>query len=343
MQLLCEQNKQILMKIILAKPRGFCAGVDRAIDVVELALQVYGKPIYVKHAIVHNDHVVKDLEIKGTMFVENVEEIPEGSNTVFSAHGSPPEDYTKAKTRNLNVIDATCPLVLKVHLEAKRFGKEGYKIILVGHKGHVELVGTSGEAPENTVVVETKQDIDQLTISDKKKVAVLTQTTLSVDDTKEIIESIKKKFPQALIPPTSDICFATTNRQRAVKALAKQVNLILVVGSKTSSNTNRLVEVAQNQGVPAFRINTIEDIMSDWLENVDAIGVTSGASAPEKLVQQVIQYLQSQGGRDIEELEVMQERVWFDLPQEIKKAAKERGKEELVKKHTIDSGAKMSA
>ncbi|MFC1687024.1 4-hydroxy-3-methylbut-2-enyl diphosphate reductase [Patescibacteria group bacterium] len=331
------------MKILLAKPRGFCAGVDRAIDVVELALQVYGKPIYVKHAIVHNDHVVKDLEKKGTIFVENVEEIPKDSNTVFSAHGSPPEDFDKATSRNLNIIDATCPLVMKVHLEAKRFGKEGYTIILIGHKGHVELVGTSGEAPQNTVIVETKEDVEQLTVPEGKKVAVLTQTTLSVDDTKEIIEAVKNKYPQALIPPTSDICFATTNRQRAVKALAKQVNLILVVGSKTSSNTNRLVEVAQTQGVPAFRINTIEDIMSDWLENVDAIGVTAGASAPEKLVQQVIKYLQSQGGQDVEELEVMQERVWFDLPESIKKAAKERGKEELVRKHTIDSGAKMSA
>ncbi|HCM67667.1 MAG TPA: 4-hydroxy-3-methylbut-2-enyl diphosphate reductase [Candidatus Kerfeldbacteria bacterium] len=331
------------MKVILAKPRGFCAGVDRAIDVVELALQVYGKPVYVKHAIVHNDHVVRDLEQKGTIFIESVDEIPEGAHAVFSAHGSPPSDYEKAKARKLNLIDATCPLVTKVHLEAKRFGKEGYMIILVGHKGHVELRGTSGEAPDHTMIVETVEDVDALKLPVQEKIAVLTQTTLSVDDTKTVLDVIRKKYPGALFPPSSDICYATTNRQRAVKELAKHVQLVLVVGSHASSNTNRLVEVAKNQGVPAYRINSANDIETSWLKGVEVVGLTSGASAPEELVQSVIEFLRKHGADEVEELEVLQERVWFNLPMEIREAAKARGIDaSLIQKHHIARGVKMS-
>ncbi|MFH1235552.1 MAG: 4-hydroxy-3-methylbut-2-enyl diphosphate reductase [Parcubacteria group bacterium] len=331
------------MKVILAKPRGFCAGVDRAIDVVELALHVYGKPVYVKHAIVHNDHVVHELEKKGAVFVESVDEIPEGAHAIFSAHGSPPSDYDRAKVRKLNLIDATCPLVTKVHLEAKRFGKEGYTIILVGHKGHVELRGTSGEAPDHTMIVETVEDIDALKLPVQEKIAVLTQTTLSVDDTKTVLDAIRKKYPGALFPPSSDICYATTNRQRAVKELAKHANLVLVVGSQASSNTNRLVEVAKNQGVSAYRINSANDIETAWLKDVETVGLTSGASAPEELVQSVIEFLRKHGVDEVEELEVLQERVWFNLPPVIREAAKARGIDaSLVQKHHIAHSVKMS-
>ncbi len=330
------------MKVLLAQPRGFCAGVDRAIDVVELALKVYGKPVYVKHAIVHNDHVVRGLEDKGAVFVENVVEIPEGAHAVFSAHGSPPSDYEAARARHLELIDATCPLVTKVHLEAKRFGKEGYTILLVGHKGHVELVGTGGEAPGKAIVLETVDDVQQLQLPADVRTVILTQTTLSVDDTREVIEAIRKKFPQTVLPPSSDICYATTNRQRAVKELAKHVQLVLVVGSQTSSNTNRLVEVAKAHGVAAYRINSSDDINPDWLKGVESVGVTSGASAPEDLVQSVVQYLRTRGAAAVEDFTVLQERVWFNLPQEIRDAAKKRGIDtSLVQKHHIASDHRM--
>jgi len=333
------------MKILLAKPRGFCAGVDRAIDVVELALEVYGKPVYVKHAIVHNDHVVRDLEKKGVIFIETVLEIPEHAHAVFSAHGSPPSDYEAARSRNVHIIDATCPLVTKVHLEAKRFAREGYTILLVGHRGHVELLGTSGEALESTVIVDTEDDIEQLVLTpeQQKKLIVLTQTTLSVDDTKAVLDAIQKKYPSVMLPPTSDICYATTNRQRAVKDLAKHAQLILVVGSKTSSNTNRLVEVARAEGVASYRINDERDIDTGWLADVQTIGITSGASGPEDVVQRVVQFLQNRGATSVEELETLQERVWFNLPPEIKKAAAEKGiTHSIVQKHHIESGSKMN-
>lgn len=332
------------MQILLAKPRGFCAGVDRAIDTVHLALEVYGTPLYVKHAIVHNDYVVKDLEKQGVVFVEKVVEVPEGANLVFSAHGSPPSDYITAKKRNLNVIDATCPLVTKVHLEALRYAKEGYSIILVGHKGHVELLGTKGEAPDVTVVVETVADVQKLNMHDGEKIAVLTQTTLSVDDTKEILETIKGKFPQALLPPSSDICYATTNRQRAVKSLAEQSDVVLVVGSEESSNTNRLVEVAKAMGTPAYRINIVSDIDTVWLEKATAVGVTSGASAPEYLVDEVVNYLTKDYAGVVEELVVMDEKVWFDFPTELKQEAAKRDRgAALLSKHTIEADSIMSA
>lgn len=330
------------MKILLAKPRGFCAGVDRAIDVVELALQVYGEPIYVKHAIVHNDHVVHDLEKKGAVFVESVAEIPEGARAVFSAHGSPPSDYDAAKTRHLQLIDATCPLVTKVHLEVKRFSKEGYTILLVGHKGHVELLGTSGEAPGQTIVLETVRDVENLSLPAGAKTIILTQTTLSVDDTREVIEAIKAQFPQTVLPPSSDICYATTNRQHAVKELAKHTDLILVVGSAASSNTNRLVEVARAAGTTSYRINDEGDIHLEWLNGVEAVGITSGASAPEDVVQRVVEFLRKQGADSIDEFAVLQERVWFNLPQEIRDAAKQRGVDaSLIHKHHIATNHRM--
>ena len=332
------------MKILLAKPRGFCAGVDRAIDTVKLALEVYGKPLYVKHAIVHNEKVVKDLEDQGVIFIEAVTEIPKRANVVFSAHGSPPADYLIAKSRELNLIDATCPLVTKVHLEAKRFAKEGYRIILVGHKGHIELVGTRGEAPDSTIIVESEKDIESLNFSQAEKIVVLTQTTLSVDDTKGLLDSIKKKYPQVILPPSSDICYATTNRQRAARPLAEASDLVLVVGSAASSNTNRLVDVAKDKGTTTYRINGPEDIQKKWFKNVKVVGVTSGASAPEDLVQKVIDYLRQMGATKVEELEVMEERVWFDLPPEIKEAAQKTGAgHKFIDKHTISADSKMSA
>lgn len=330
------------MNVLLAKPRGFCAGVDRAIDVVELALQVYGKPVYVKHAIVHNDHVVRDLEQKGAVFIESVDEIPVGAHAVFSAHGSPPEDYVAAKKRHVELIDATCPLVTKVHLEAKRFAKEGYTILLVGHKGHIELKGTGGEAPGQAIILETLDDVRLVELPENAKTVILTQTTLSVDDTRSVIEAIKKKFPQTILPPSSDICYATTNRQRAVKELARHTQLILVVGSAESSNTNRLVEVSKVAGTPAYRINDERDIDTAWLDGVVTVGITSGASAPEDIVQRVISFLKAHGADSVEDLEVLQERVWFNLPQEIRDAAKARGIDaSLVSKHHISSDHTM--
>lgn len=331
------------MKVLLASPRGFCAGVDRAIDVVELALQVYGTPLYVKHAIVHNTHVVQRLEAKGVTFIESVAEIPEGGRVVFSAHGSPPADYAEAKERKLDVIDATCPLVTKVHLEVQRYAREGYTIILVGHRGHVEMRGTMGEAPERTHVVETVADVDALQLPADHRIAVLTQTTLSVDDTRATLEEIRKRFPQAVLPPASDICYATTNRQKAVTALAASCGMILVIGSATSSNTNRLVDVARAQGCPAYRIDRADEIQDTWLDGIDTVGVTSGASAPEDIVQEVVRMLQRHGATSVETLQSVDERVWFDLPAEVKAAAVARGIDApVIGKHTIRSHDAMS-
>ncbi len=333
------------MNILLANPRGFCAGVDRAIDVVELALQVYGTPLFVKHAIVHNDHVVQRLESKGVTFVEHVDEVPMGGRVVFSAHGSPPSDYAIAKERQLEVIDATCPLVTKVHMEARRYAREGYTIILIGHRGHVEMRGTMGEAEANTHLVESVADVAALGLPDDAKIVVLTQTTLSVDDTRETLRSITQKFPQAVLPPASDICYATTNRQKAVKALAAQCDLILVIGSQTSSNTNRLVDVARANGCIAYRIDTAQAISPDWLEGVNTIGITSGASAPEDLVQEVVTALQRRGGSDtkVTMVTAVEESVWFDLPPGLKKEAATRGIDtDLVRKHAIEQDQQMN-
>lgn len=301
-------------KIVLASPRGFCAGVERAIDVVEEALAKYGKPVYVKHQIVHNSHVIDDLSQKGAVFVESVDDVPNGSVVIFSAHGVPPSAHAEAAARNLRIIDATCPLVAKVHLEAKRYSREGYSILLVGHRGHVEVIGTSGEAPEVTQLVETVEDANKVIVPNPDKVVCLTQTTLSVDDTRKIVEALKARFPRLVFPPKEDICYATQNRQNAVKELAKGVGLVIVVGSKNSSNSNRLVEVARDLGVKAYLVNEFSEIDPVWLDNVDSVGITSGASVPDYLVQEVIKRLKESGISEVVELSVLKENTKFSLP-----------------------------
>ncbi len=304
-------------KIYLAYPRGFCAGVDRAIEIVERALKIFGPPIYVRHAIVHNRYVVEDLKKKGAIFVEDVNEIPEGSIVIFSAHGVSPKVREDAKKRNLKVIDATCPLVNKVHKEVRRFASEGYTIILVGHSGHVEVEGTMGEAPDKVILVEDIEDAERVEVPDPNKVALTTQTTLSVDDTKEIIEVLKRRFPNIVLPKADDICYATQNRQDAVKRLAEVSDLILVIGSKESSNSNRLREVAEKKGKRAYLIEDETYINPKWLEGVSAVGITSGASTPESLVRRVVWKLLSMGGESVEELGWIKENVKFALPSEV--------------------------
>ncbi len=330
------------MRVLLASPRGFCAGVDRAIDVVELALELFGAPVYVKHEIVHNRYVVDRLCKLGAVFVEHVAEIPEGSVAVFSAHGSPPEDYAEARTRALRLIDATCPLVTKVHLEARRYAKEGFSILLIGHRGHVELVGTMGEAPGQTIVIQTAEDARTVAVKNPDRVVVLTQTTLSVDDTKEIIAHLRARFPRMISPPSADICYATTNRQRAVKALTEHAGVILVIGSKNSSNSNRLREVATQAGVPAYLIDRAADIDPAWLTGVEVIGVTAGASAPSVLVEEVLAFLSERGASPAEELSTVSENVRFALPEEIVAAAAARGKPlAQLEKHAIQQDMVM--
>ncbi len=303
-------------KIYLARPRGFCAGVDRAIRTVELALKKFGKPVYVKHAIVHNRHVVRELEEKGAIFVEDLNDIPEGAVVIFSAHGSPPEHYEIARRRRFRLIDATCPLVHKVHREARRFVEEGYHIIYVGHRNHVEAIGVKGEAPDRIDIIETKEEaLNYDPPSDK--LALLTQTTLSVDDTREIIEVLRRRFPGIVLPPREDICYATQNRQDAVKRLATISDVVLVVGSRESSNSNRLKEVAQRYGARSYLIEDEGAIREVWLEGVRAVGITSGASTPEKLVQKVIDRLKEMGGDGVEEIDGIVEKIRFALPREV--------------------------
>ncbi|MEO0171184.1 MAG: 4-hydroxy-3-methylbut-2-enyl diphosphate reductase [candidate division WOR-3 bacterium] len=304
-------------KIYLASPRGFCAGVDRAIEIVERALKIFGPPIYVRHAIVHNRYVVEDLKNKGAIFVEDVNEIPEGSIVIFSAHGVSPKVREDAKRRNLKVIDATCPLVHKVHREVRKFASEGYTIILVGHRGHVEVEGTMGEAPDNIILVEDTKDAERVEVPDPNKVALTTQTTLSVDDTKEIIEVLKRRFPNIVLPKADDICYATQNRQDAVKRLSEVADLILVIGSKESSNSNRLREVAEKRGKRAYLIEDETYINPKWLEGISAVGITSGASTPESLVRRVVWKLLKMGGESVEELGLIKENVKFALPREV--------------------------
>jgi 4-hydroxy-3-methylbut-2-enyl diphosphate reductase len=301
-------------KIYLARPRGFCAGVNRAIETVKLALKKYGKPIYVKHAIVHNKYVVKELEKEGAIFVEDINSIPNNSIVIFSAHGSPPEHYKIAKEKNLKLIDATCPLVLKVHKEVIEFVNNGYYIIYIGHKNHVEAIGVKGEAPERIDIIETKEEALNY-IPKSNKLALLTQTTLSVDDTKEIIQILKRKFPDIVLPKRDDICYATQNRQDAVKKIAKLCELVLVIGSKESSNSNRLKEVAQKSGAKAYLIENYKYIQDEWLVNVKNVGITSGASTPEILVQEVINYLLDKGGEEVIEIENAIEKIMFKLPE----------------------------
>ncbi|HEX7361970.1 MAG TPA: 4-hydroxy-3-methylbut-2-enyl diphosphate reductase [Bryobacteraceae bacterium] len=301
-------------KIILLKPRGFCAGVVRAIDVVKIALDLYGAPIYVRKEIVHNKHVVDELRCAGALFVEELSEVPEGARVIFSAHGVSPAVREEAKRRKLQVIDATCPLVTKVHLEAVRFAKTGYTIVLIGHRDHDEVTGTLGEAPESTVLVSDVADVDRLNIKDPERVAYLTQTTLSLDETKHIVARLHERFPKIVGPKSQDICYATENRQLAVKAVAPLCQALLVVGSQNSSNSRRLVEVCQKASVPAYLLDDSAEVEPRMLEGVDTVAVTAGASAPEHLVQELIAHLRKQGYADLEEAEIKEEDVRFTLP-----------------------------
>jgi len=303
--------------LIRVRPRGFCAGVVRAVDIVELALQAYGPPVYVHHEIVHNRYVVEQLRHDGAIFVETVEEVPLGSVLVFSAHGAPPTTREEARLRELRVIDATCPLVTKVHLEALKFARENRTIILIGHRDHQEIVGTSGEAPKQTVVVDSVEAVDALEVKDASHLAFLTQTTLSLYDTQEIVARLRERFPSIQGPASDDICYATQNRQEAVEQLAREVELILVVGSPNSSNSNRLVEVAKRSGVAAELIDSAIDIDPKWLEGIRRVGLTAGASAPEILVEQVSERLAGLGYTNQRDLDLIREDVRFTLPSEL--------------------------
>jgi len=303
----------MVKKVILASPRGFCAGVVRAIEIVNLALGAFPKPVYVRKEIVHNPYVVEDLRRKGAVFVETLDEVPEAETVIFSAHGVAPGVWEKARSRRLNVIDATCPLVTKVHVEALRYARRDLTIVLIGHKGHDEVIGTMGEAPEHMRLVSTVEDVENLDVPDPGKVAYLTQTTLSLEDTREIIQALRQKYPAVQGPPSEDICYATENRQLAVRQLAARADLILVVGAVNSSNSNRLVEEAQKVGARSYLINDVESIRPQWLEGIETVGLTSGASAPEILVSQVLDFFQKRGAQ-IEELVTRTENVQFSLP-----------------------------
>ena len=306
--------------LLLLKPRGFCAGVVRAIDIVRIALEAFGPPIYVRKEIVHNRFVVEELQGKGAIFVDNVDEVPNGERVIYSAHGVSPEVREASQARNLRVIDATCPLVTKVHVEAVKFAKEGYSLILIGHHDHDEVIGTLGEAPIVTQVVGSPEQVKSLTVPDPDRVAFLTQTTLSLDETKDIIAALREKFPNIKGPAAQDICYATENRQVAVKHVASDAELLLVVGSDNSSNSNRLVEVARNLGTSSHLIDSFQNIRPEWLEGVKTIALTAGASAPECLVEEVVKFLGSKGFGNVQEVEVMPENVRFGLPPEIVEA-----------------------
>jgi 4-hydroxy-3-methylbut-2-enyl diphosphate reductase len=308
-------------KLLLAAPRGYCAGVDRAVQTVERALTLYGAPVYVRKEIVHNKHVVEQLRESGAVFVDELDDtIPEGAMTVFSAHGVSPAVHEEAERRSLRTIDATCPLVTKVHREAVKFAGEGYTIVLIGHAGHEEVEGTMGEAPDHIVLVETEEDVDRLEVEDPAKIAYISQTTLSVDETKAIINRLREKFPQITGPRTDDICYATTNRQAAVKQMAPLCDLVLVIGSRNSSNSNRLVEVAREHGAASHLIDTESQVQEEWLDGVETVGITSGASAPEELVRRLVDFFRERGVDDVSEFEVVQEDVRFMLPKTIRQA-----------------------
>jgi 4-hydroxy-3-methylbut-2-en-1-yl diphosphate reductase len=301
-------------KVLLASPRGYCAGVDRAVDAVERALAKHGAPVYVRKQIVHNLHVVLDLESKGAVFVEEETEVPEGAVVVLSAHGVAPEVYSNSRVRNLEVIDATCPLVTKVHMEARRFVAEGRTIVLIGHAGHEEVVGTTGQAPDRTILVQSPEEARTVQVADPENLSYLTQTTLSVDETNEILGILRERFPAIEGPPREDICYATQNRQDAVKALVPRVDVLLVIGSKNSSNSNRLAEVSRDRGTPAYLVDDETDVDPAWLHGADVVGLTSGASAPEWLVDRMLAFLESQGFDDVEIVTLAEERVRFSLP-----------------------------
>jgi 4-hydroxy-3-methylbut-2-en-1-yl diphosphate reductase len=316
-----QHNGSAGKKVILLRPRGFCAGVVRAIDVVKIALEIYGAPIYVRKEIVHNRHVVDELKGLGAIFVDDIHEVPPGNRLIFSAHGVSPMVRQEAKQRNLNVIDATCPLVTKVHLEATKFARQGYTILLIGHKEHEEIEGTFGEAPANTVIVQTEADAESVVLDNPEKVCYLTQTTLSLDETRGIIEILHRRFPAIIGPKSQDICYATENRQTAVKAVAPLCQLLLVVGSQNSSNSKRLVEVCRKSGVPAYLIDDKSFLRDEWFVGVDAVSVTAGASAPENLVQDLIDALGSRGYTGLDEVDIIDEDVHFSLPGELQSAA----------------------
>ena len=316
-------NKEKL-EIILANPRSFCAGVVRAIDIVEKVLEIYGAPIYSKHEIVHNSYVIRSLEKKGVIFTENLDEIPEKSVLIFSAHGVSPEVKEKAKTRNLTVIDATCPLVSKVHKEARRYALNDYIIILIGHLEHVEVIGTFGYAPKQTIIVSNLKDVKKLKIPEDKKLAYITQTTLSVDDTSEIIAALKKKYPHLESPSKKDICYATQNRQNAIKKMCSIIDMLIVIGSNISSNTLRLVEIAKKKNIPAYRIEFKEELQISWFQNIKTVGITAGASAPEVIVQNIIEKIKTFRTIQISDLPANKETTFFVLPQKLEKEYKKK-------------------
>ncbi len=310
-------------KVLLAAPRGFCAGVVRAIDIVTIALEVFPKPVYVRKEIVHNRHVVARLQNQGAIFVESLDEVPRGKTVIFSAHGVSPQVRKEALNRELRVIDATCPLVTKVHLEAARYADRGHTILLIGHEGHDEVIGTMGVSPERIRLVTSVEDVARLQIEEGTPLAYLTQTTLSLEDTRAIVEALQQRFPQVQGPPSEDICYATQNRQLAVRELARKSDLILVVGSRNSSNSNRLVEEAIKEGTPAYLIDDHEGIRSEWLQDAEIVGVTSGASAPERLVSEVVNWL-CRDGAEVEELVTRTENVQFPLPEELEDSLEEQ-------------------
>ncbi len=315
-----------ITEIILAGPRGFCAGVERAIDIVELALEVCGPPVYVRKEIVHNRHVVETLRQHGAIFVDELAEVPDGATVIFSAHGISPAVRNEAVRRGLRIIDATCPLVTKVHLEAIRYAREGYSIVLIGHEDHDEVIGTLGEAPDRIIVIDGVDAVERLRVPDPDKIAYLTQTTLSVDDTRDVIDALRRKFPKIVGPSRDDICYATQNRQAAVKTVAGDVDVLLVIGATNSSNANRLVEVSKMAGTRAHLINDVRDIRREWLDGASRVGVTAGASTPEVLVAETVEALRARGVV-VREVHVVEEDVRFALPQELEQIARERGVE----------------
>ncbi|MCW2669713.1 MAG: hydroxymethylbutenyl pyrophosphate reductase [Frankiales bacterium] len=313
-------------RVLLAAPRGYCAGVDRAVVTVEKALELYGAPVYVRKQIVHNKHVVKGLENKGAIFVEETEEVPEGATVVFSAHGVAPTVHTEAAGRQLKTIDATCPLVTKVHLEARRFAKDDFDILLIGHEGHEEVVGTTGQAPDNIHLVDGADEAAQVQVRDPSRVAYLSQTTLSVDETNVTVDALRERFPLLQGPPSADICYATQNRQTAIKMVASDSQLVLVVGSRNSSNSVRLVEVALGAGATAaYLVDDASEVLPEWLDGVDTVGVTSGASVPDDLVEGVLAMLAERGYGDVRVVSPVEENVVFALPPELRRDLKAAG------------------
>ncbi|MEP6888015.1 MAG: 4-hydroxy-3-methylbut-2-enyl diphosphate reductase [Nitrospirales bacterium] len=305
------------MKIYLAKPRGFCAGVDRAIEIVDLSLKAYGAPIYVRHEIVHSRHVVNTLRDKGAVFVEELNEVPDGAIVIFSAHGVAKEVWEESTRRNLKVIDATCPLVIKVHNEVNRDYTQGYELILIGHAGHPEVIGTLGQVPDKFHLVSSVSDVEKLQVENRQHLSYVTQTTLSVDECRDIVAALNRRFPGIKGPHQEDICYATQNRQNAVKELAKLCDVILVIGSPNSSNSNRLRELAEHCGISSYLIDSYRDIHTEWMKDAQAVGITAGASAPEVLVNEVVEYLKRSGAHEVEELTVIEEDVEFLLPKEL--------------------------